>query len=654
MQLSKRLEEKPEVAILIIALAGVIFFGNGLIGVFLFDDVRFIASETISEFRVGEILDKRRPLVELSLAINYAISESNPVGYHIFNIIVHVLAALALFGIVRRTMLRFPKAASIACRTSLAASLLWVVHPLQTESVTYIIQRAESMMGLFYLTTIYFVIRGAEAPNRRMGHVWFVAAVVASAAGMACKGVMVTAPLVAILYDRLFLAGSFREVFTKRYGLHAGLIATLLVLITVGVAGGVLTPREGASMSVGFGYKDVTPWEYLRSQGGAILHYLKLSIWPSGLCLDYEQVTAKGFGEWGPQCLIVVVLLGASIGALFRKPAVGLLGLFFFLVLAPTSSFIPIKDIIFEHRMYLPLASITVLASLGAARLLTRLPDGSRSWVGGGLVVVATVALGLTTMDRNRDYHHEYRIWLGAVEQFPEYHRARTNLGIALARVDRRDEAIPHLERAIELDDSFQKPFLELGRIYAARGDWAKALPPLRRAVQARSTRPKVTDPLVDANYLLACALAGASQYREALEYFDRTLELESNHAEAHFNKGAAFAGLEQNDAALESFRAAWEARPDWTRPRIKEAALLLQLQRVPEAEKVLLETVRIDPALLEAHVLLASIYQATGREEDLVEACWRILEIQPDSRGAIERLRQRGRPLQRPRNSKN
>jgi len=178
-----------------------------------------------------------RQLINLSLAVNYAVGGTRVWGYHALNLAVHILAGLTLFGIVRRTLLqprlrgRFGAAAN---GLALTTAVLWTVHPLQTESVTYIIQRCESMMGLFYLLTLYCFIRGAASQRPRL---WYGLCVTACALGMACKEVMVSAPLMVLLYDRTFVSGSFRVAW-RRHGRLLGALAGTWVLLGYLVASG--------------------------------------------------------------------------------------------------------------------------------------------------------------------------------------------------------------------------------------------------------------------------------------------------------------------------------------------------------------------------------------------------------------------------------
>ena len=235
------------VVVVLIVGAGVLAYHNSFGGAFIFDDFSSIGEnssitklwppwQALSPPSGGEAV-QNRPIVNFSLAINYALGGTDVWGYHATNLAVHLLAALTLFGIVRRT-LRLPTVSEGLRENStllaLATALIWMVHPLQTEAVTYIIQRTESLAGMFYLLSLYLVIRGMSSSRSLW---WYIPAVISCALGMGSKEMMVTAPLIILLYDRVFVSRSFKEVFRRRGILYLALAATwgiLLVLVSTG------------------------------------------------------------------------------------------------------------------------------------------------------------------------------------------------------------------------------------------------------------------------------------------------------------------------------------------------------------------------------------------------------------------------------------
>ena len=242
----------------------------------------------------------------------------------------HVLCALVLFGIVRRTLLKRAlreQFGNMADRLAAACALIWLVHPLQTEPVNYVTQRTESIMGLFYLLTLYTAIRGLYSERDAW---WHTASVLSCSLGMASKEVMVTAPLIVVLYDAAFRSGSFREIFDRRWPLYAGLAATWGILAAVTWSG----PR---SRTVGFS-ANASALDYAMNQCVMLTRYLYLAVWPSSLVFDYGTPQPAAIMHVPPYAVIVAALMAAAAIALVHRRPIGFLGAWFFLLLAPTSS----------------------------------------------------------------------------------------------------------------------------------------------------------------------------------------------------------------------------------------------------------------------------------------------------------------------------
>jgi hypothetical protein len=271
----------------IIVIAGSLTYLNSISNPFIFDDAATIVdNEQIRELGdlssvltpARELPVAGRPVANISFAINYATGGLAPTGYRLWNIAVHLLCGLLLFGVVRRTLTFPDRRATPSDRSTnlaFAAALLWVVHPLASEPVYYLTQRTESMMALFYLLTDASA-RTLTSP-RKMA--WEITAVVACALGMGCKESMVTAPVMIVLYDRIFVFSSFREAFRKRRWLYFWLAATWLILAGLLSTG---PRRRSAGFSTG-----LSPWTYLLNQPSLLTRYLRLSVWPSSLVASY-------------------------------------------------------------------------------------------------------------------------------------------------------------------------------------------------------------------------------------------------------------------------------------------------------------------------------------------------------------------------------
>ena len=484
------------VSVAVIVAVALAAYANSFHGAFVFDDIRVLV--TSEPRHQSEALWKGLPLVPdvfgRPLALNYRLGGLDPWGYHTLNLGIHVAAALVLLGIVRRTLLsdrlREPFGHD-APPLALAVALLWTVHPLQTESVTYIVQRREALMGLFFLLTLYAVIRAA-ASRRRLA--WYVAALLFCWIGMGTKDVMVAVPVIALAYDRTFLAGSWRSALRQRGLLYALMAATWLTVMRPGIA-------RLQTSGMGVPEMDMGTWDYARSQFGGVAHYLCLSIWPSSLCLDYNWPVARTWSEVLLPASLIVALLALTAWAFWRRPAWEFPGVWFFIILAPTSSLITIKFLAFEHRMYLSLAAVVALAVVAGYLLgkhaLARLAASARARavIGWGLAAVlvagTSASLGYTTARRNNDYRSEVALWEDTARKRPQNPRAHGNLAMALLKAGDAGRAVEELTLAMKFGWTRPDVLFNRGAAYQKKGDLDNAIRDYTRALQMNPITPR-------------------------------------------------------------------------------------------------------------------------------------------------------------------
>lgn len=518
--------------------------------------------------------ERGRPLVRLSLALNYRLGEleldpHGPLagvartlglgqgglhvrGYHLVNLGLHVLSALLLFALVWRTLRGVGGAAAefapAAPALAFVAAALWLVHPLQIDAVTYTIQRTELLMGLCLLATLYAAVRALDAPRPWP---WQLASAGACALGMLSKEAMGVAPLVVALYDRAFVFPSWRAAWSRRRALYAGLAGTLVILAGIVASG----PRDE---TVGFDL-GVPWWRYLETQGGMILHYLRLVFWPEPLCLDYGRRLAQGAGEILPGAIVVGALFLATLWAQRARPGLGFLGAWFFLILAPSSSVLPIvTEVGAERRMHLPLAAVVVLVVLGlhrlARRLLPRSEHGAQA-LGALAGLALVVPLGVLTIRRNQVYRSELALWEDTVAQRPENPGARNNLGRALARLGRFDEAVQQFSSALALPDCPPDALLNLGNVLTDLGRLDQAAAHFQQVLLRLPGSPK-------AHEGLAAVYMRQERWAEAVASYRICLAAGHRSADIHSNLGKALYKLGRVDDAIREMRAALALDP--------------------------------------------------------------------------------------------
>ena len=615
-------------------------YANSLSAPFLWDDLRSIANNpTIRSLSTSwsppaGTTVSGRPILNFSLALNYALGRDSVAGYHALNLAIHILAGLAVLGIVRRTLQQPAlrgRYGSASVGLALAVALVWALHPLQTESVTYVIQRAESLMGLFYLLTLYCFIRfSAFSPGAPEGKElgrspWAGLSILACLLGAATKEVMVSAPLMVLLYDRTFVAGTFKDAFRLRRWFYAGLATSWLLLLgLVAWTGG----NRGGSIGFGIG---VPWWKYALTQFKAVSTYLSLSIWPHPLVFDRGTAWVRGPMDVLPYAIVVLAALAGTAIALKRRPAVGFLGCWFFLILAPTSSIVPgTTQMIVEHRMYLPLAAVVAFAVIGAYAVA-----GWRSMVA---FLALSLLLGLATSARNEDYRSALALWRDTVASRPDNEGAQLTLADELAKLpDRRPEAVAHYEQALRINPNYAEAHNNLAVVLEGiPGRLPEALAHYEAAL-------RINPDYAEAHYNLATALAGLpGRLPEALAHYEAALRINPDYAQAHNNMAVAIAEIPGRlPEALAHYEAALRINPDYAEAHYNLANALVGLPgRLPEALAHYEAALRINPNNAPMQNNIAAVYANTGHIDEAIAHLELAHKLDPSLAEARENLR--------------
>jgi Flp pilus assembly protein TadD len=634
--------------IALIVLAGVLVYGNALSGPLLFDDETSILNNTSIRRLTplsGPLSPPRdtpvagRPVVNLTFAVNYAMGGLDVTGYHVTNVLVHVLAALMLYGIVRRAlrMKLVPSGWSHdADYVALAAAILWVVHPLNSESVNYLTERTESLMAFFYLTTLYASIRAAEAhgpatkdqARRGAGRelAWIALAVVASALGMASKESMITAPVMVLIFDRVFVYKSFREMWNERRVLYIGLAASWIVL------GLILwsVPRT----SVGF-ESGATPWNYFLNQVQLIAQYFWLTVWPQALVLDYGLPRTLTLADVILPGLVVVTLGILTLVALWRWPMLGFLGAWVFITLSPTSSFVPIAtEVGAERRMYLPMAAVAVLFVVAVRWLLVRgtsVERRSRWRIAGAVIALACVLLGARTIFRNLEYRSRMRMAETIVERRP-HGRARFMLADELVRAGQHEQAIAQFQLATA---DYPPAHFGLATEMLAGGRTAEAVIQAQTFIRLMPNS-RVVWPARD---LMGQALAIEGKLDQAAEQFTLLTQNTPRDPSPFVRLGNIRLRQRRFDDGIRAYQSALQLRPN--DPEIlKQLGLAYSAaNRMEDAANAFYQGVTAKPNDISLLNFLGRALGAMGRYADAVGPLRRLAELAPGDAQARQNL---------------
>ena len=616
----------PFAALALIATV-LLAYANSLAGEFVFDDQSSVVENTSirSLWPPAAVLLPPaeagicgRPFANLTMALNYALHGLDVRGYHVVNLALHVLSALILFGLVRRTLLLPPLAgrfATDATGIALAVAAIWALHPVQTNTVSYISQRVEGLMALCYLATLYCFLRYATSGSRR----WAALAVISCVLGIASKEVMITAPVVLLLYDRTFLAGSIRSALRLRAYLHVLLASTWVFL------GWLMLHAELAQRGIGFAL-GVSVFDYALSESRAVWTYLRLAVWPHPLVFDYGWAFLRRVTEAGPYLAVIVPLVLFSGFALWRRWASGFLGACFFIILSPSSSIAPIiQQPIAESRLYLPLAAAVALAVVGLYLLHRR-----TLWLWSA---VALVFATLTSL-RNEDYRTPRVLWAGTVAKRPENARAHNNLGSALLRAGQPATAADHFTTALQLQPTYPEPRQNLGVALLRLGRPADAVTAFEAAL---TLQPASASTLCN----LGEALLALGRTAEAVERYESALRVDPGHAAAHNNLSVTSLAAGRFAEAREHAEAALRRQPDFAEAHYNLGNALVRAGQPAAAITAYTAALRLQPDLISARHNLGVAFRQSGRAADAATQFRAVLAVQPDHSGARRNLEQ-------------
>jgi tetratricopeptide (TPR) repeat protein len=582
----------------LLVLVALIGYANSFHVPFTLDDEPSILSNPLTKppLTIAKVLGSDRPVVNLTLAINYGAARMRVFGYHALNLAAHILCGLVFYGFARYT-LRLPVLRAhyggASDGLAAAAAAIFVLHPIQTESVTYIVQRAEIFAAAALIGGVWIA---AVAAQRTRAYLYAPAVAVVGLLGFWSKDSTVVLPVLFALYDWCFIAHGEWRPFLRRWPFY------LLLALSMGAAvgwrwwqathlgggvalGGVdlsgldlppivpdVTPRES-----------ITPWVYLQSQFGVWLYYLRLIAVPNRLCFDCGYlgawpVRSSLLGEmvWLPAAALAAIAV-AAWWVRWRAPLVPFCLFASAIVLAPSSSVVPLADAYFEHRLYLPIAFLSLLVvttAFSASQAMVRRGWLSSSAAGMGRVVVAcsvAAVLATLTLARNHVYADPLRLLQDTVAKAPKSARARYNLANEYGKRGQHEQAIAEYRAVIEEDPGPFPYYINLGRQYLKVDKIPEAVETFE---QARERAPNQA--IVYRNLVVAYSRAG--RIADSVAAGERACALEPLHPGGNKLLAAAYAQAGRLDDALKRYLWVLRLRPQDTQARDASAQLARRL----------------------------------------------------------------------------
>jgi len=626
--LSGRRLTHPVTALLILVLLAALIYSNTFSAAFHFDDIPNIVDNPYIK-HLANLLDLSgsRYVGFLTFALNYRFGALSVFGYHLVNLLIHITNGALVYALVR---LLFRAAdSSPASRPSpahaiaLSTALLFVAHPIQTQAVTYIVQRFASLAALFYLLTVLCYLKWRlSSPESKRRHLWYAAAFLATILGMKTKEITFTLPFMLLLVEFVFFGPPTRRQWLA-------LIPFFLTLPIIPLSRpGALGEGEAGFARDAFA---LSRPDYLFTQFRVIMTYLRLLVWPVDQNLDYDYPASHSLLE--PPVflsfLFLCALFAAAVYLVFLSrraaadPRLRLIGfglLWFFVTLSIESSVIPIRDVIFEHRVYLPSAGLF----LGVGVAVLGYADRARVWAALGIGVLVLI-LSVLTYERNLVWKDEASLWTDVVRKSPNKARGHNNLGVNFEKLQRTDDALEEYKSALTFQPDYVQAHNNLGVVYEKLGR-------LEEAVEEYKTALSLQPDFVEAHNNLGNALEGAGRLDEALREYKTAIDINPAFSKAYYNLGLFYYHHAEPSKALPALEKAVQIDPDYAKARNNLGALYKDMGQYDKAIHEYKTALSLQPDFAEAHTNLGIVYKLLGRLDEAVAEYQSALRLDPDN----------------------
>ena len=584
------------VRILILSLAAVIVYHQALQGPFVFDDFHNISENPhirLERLSLPALIEAgidspnpRRVFAYISFALNWYIHADEVFGYHLVDLILHMATGILLYFFARTTLQVAPNHRQKRPVEAIAflAALIWIVHPIQTQAVNYIVQRMTVMAAFFYLCALlcYVKARLAKAPGPRA--LLYGTAAVTGILAMGSKEIAVTLPFFVILYEWYFFRNLDRTWLKK----HSGYLLPALLLAASGVIWATGSHSYVMQFFVnGYAKKGFTLSERLLTESRILVYYISLLAWPDPrrLHLDYDFPLSRSILDPPTTLISILVIAGLLVLALVRadKNRLVSFGVLWFLGnLAIESTVLPL-DLVYEHRLYLPSMSLAVMAVAAAYRWI-RYPRV----VAVGVCLVA-VGFSLWSFERSAYWQDAVALWKDNVAKTPKKARVYNNLGHAYQRAGNMSAAIENWRTTLALEPDHPKASYSLGLAMVQQNRYDEAEVHLLQAV-------KMMPDIADVHNTLGVLSLKQNQIGPAIDHLRTAVKLDPRNSAAHNNLGAALARQGRLNEAFEQYRIALKLNPEYAEAYNNVGMLLLRKGRDAEAADLFNKALQLDP----------------------------------------------------------
>ncbi|CAB1061456.1 TPR domain protein, putative component of TonB system [Olavius sp. associated proteobacterium Delta 1] len=603
----KNVPRHETLLLFLLAVIIILVYTETLTSPFIFDDIHNIRDNP--HIRVPVLSFKNlawagfqsplanRPVANISFALNYYFHGYNLVGFHVVNILIHITSGIFLYFLVKATIRtpalggRYAKFGWIPFFTA----FIWLVHPLQTQSVTYLVQRMNSLAAMFYVLSLLLYVKFRLSTGRRAKWPFLGGCILTGMLAFGTKEISATLPGFIILYEWYFFQELSRQ-WAKRHMLILAGFGVFIIAISLAYFGNDPFVR----ILNDYNSRDFTLVQRVLTQFRVVIFYISLLIWPQPLRLSLDHEIALSYSLTNPittllSMTIIIVLILLAILLAKREPLISFCILWFFGNLVIESSIIGL-ELVFEHRNYLP----SMLAILLLVALVFRYLKPV--WLGVVALCVVGTLFTVWTFERNKDWSDEISLYRDCVEKAPGKARPYNNLGAALLRAGSLAKAVEQFKTALKIKPDFVDAHYNLGYALSRQGNLAAGIYQFGETLRLDPDNLKALN-----NMGVALALQG--RYGQAVNYFEAALEQNPRDADVHNNLGIALKNKGNPDDAAKHFARA----------------------------------LALDPRHADAHNSLGLILMESGQVAAANQHFARALEINPDFKDARRNLENRG-----------
>ncbi len=598
---------------LLFAAAVFLIYGNTLNAPFIFDDTnnivenRHIRMSKLTIDQVGEVLKNAssRPVADFSFAFNYYFGKYNPLGYHLVNILIHFFTGVLFFIFIKITLGLSLDAESADTKNFLIpffAALVWLVHPLHTQSVTYVVQRMNAMAAMFYLLSLICYITGrtaqrADAPDkdnpeisRAKPWLWFSGAVISGLLALGSKQNVAFLPVFIFLYEWFFFQDLNRAWIKKK-------LPWIIGIILIMAAAAVLLIRAAPVALYFYEIQNFTLPQRLLTEARVVIFYISLIVFPHPQRLNLAHDYPLSYSLMNPwtslmSLAVIIGLIGFAVFSAKNDRLIGFCILWFFGNLAIESSFVGLA-LIFEHRTYLPSLLVCFLPVFLLFRYV------KHRWIISLSLCLIVLVFSVWSHQRNQVWGERLSVWQDCMAKSP-------------------DRAWPYLSYGVDMAENQEK--IEEAVFY------------IQKAMEKRPDFPEA---------LFAMGVARANQNRtaEAMDYYRKALSLSPHFKKAHIELGLALVSIGDLKGAAEHFSQAVLLDPEDARAQGSLGNVLSQMGRPAEAIPHYLAALQMEPQNAMVYNNLANAYVRLGELEKAVQFYGRALQIDPDNLSAKQNL---------------